>query len=244
VKDPNQVQNGRPGGTNSPSKFFRADFDKRRSEQGKLRGGESEMTRLKELWSEPSFANSRDYWRERLFSRRAQSTLREEIFKEFSIKLVHDYQITRFRQWVEGHDERDEMEEQMEEDCRRIERMFPKATENEIRRIVFKAYHLRALARDDVELGKFILRQSLAERKLALSEKKASEAGRSDKLKALGLCLDETSDYPAARQLFRAAFAELRKQKAKASVSPQDQSEKTMTNNYDGPPQAASGNDG
>jgi hypothetical protein len=208
----------------------------------KSRGPDSPMTRLKRLWRQRSFP--RAYWRDCFLSARNQSAIREEILKEFNIHLRHDSQLTYFRKWVAFQDMRREAEQELEEDCRKIEAMFPKATEDEIRQMVFKAYHVRALVRDDVELGKFVLRHSLAERKFSLNKKKACEADRSSELKALDLCLQETSEFPAARQLFRAAFAELRKQKAKASVSPQDQSEKTMVSNDDGSPQAASGNDG
>ena len=53
------------------------------------------------------------------------------------------------------------------------------------------------------------------EREVTLAEQKAAETKKDEQTKALELCLDEARKFPAVQELFRAAFAALKKAKAK-----------------------------
>ncbi|HEY1661990.1 MAG TPA: hypothetical protein VGI03_06185 [Verrucomicrobiae bacterium] len=183
------------------------------SEAAKLRGTNSPLTLLKELWLSGFFVESRDYWREQFGSRRTQSEIREEIYQKYNVHLQYDKQLTRFRQWVEDQDQRDEEIEAMNEDLRRTNGMCTNATVAEIRDTVYQTYHMRALARGDVKLGKFILRMDLADRKLALRQRKARLAEEEEASRALDFCIEEARKYPEVEKLFREAFAGLRKAK-------------------------------
>lgn len=82
----------------------------------KLRGGgNSELTRLKELWLKPSFLRQRDYWLEQFGSTRTQADLRGEIKTKLEITLKSDKQLTMFRQWIEAQEQREFMAEKIED---------------------------------------------------------------------------------------------------------------------------------
>jgi hypothetical protein len=53
------------------------------------------------------------------------------------------------------------------------------------------------------------------ERTVRLAEQRADEAKKSEQARALEFCLDEAKKFPAVDQLFRTAFAALKKAKAK-----------------------------
>lgn len=169
------------------------------------------MTLLKELWLGESFAESRDYWREQFSSRRTQAAIREEIYQKHDIRLSFDNQLTHFRQWVEDQDLRDKELDAMLEDLKRVNGICDEVTDEEIREKIFEAYHLRALARGDIKLGKFILRMDLADRKLGFRVEKENNATMSKGAKALQFCLAETVKFPEVQKLFVDAFAALDK---------------------------------
>jgi len=86
------------------------------NESNKLRGGgNSELTRFKELWKKPSFADSRDYWLEQFSSARTQQDLRSELLKKLKINLHRDNQLTAFRQWADAQAQRELMAQKIEE---------------------------------------------------------------------------------------------------------------------------------
>ncbi len=204
------------------------------SEPTKLRESDSPLisplTLLKELWRSPSFAESRDYWREQFDSRRTQAAIRKEIRQKHNIHLRFDKQLTHFRRWVTDQDLREQQEEEMEEDCRRIQKLFPDATEEEIRKIMLRAFQIRALARGEVNLGKFVLRHCLADRKLSFHQKQALRAERKQEEKALDLCLEETRDFPDARQQFKSAFDALRRARQRPAEKTNPDKQETEKN--------------
>lgn len=174
---------------------------------------ETAMSQLKAVWHrlpEPA----QDYWREQFLSSRKQSELRAEIFTKLKVKLSGDSKLTNFRAWLDQQAALDQVGSEMEDDYQRFKKLFPTETEDEIRQKCFLAYNARAMARGDTGLGKFMLRQSLHERKFLFSQQQALEAKKDEQTKALEFCLDEAKKFPAVMKLFEAAFAALAKAKA------------------------------
>lgn len=85
------------------------------SQDAKLRAGDSEMTKLKELWKKASFADSRPYWLEQLSSSRSQPELRAEILKKLKVNLQHNSQLSKFKTFAEGQEQRELMAQKIEE---------------------------------------------------------------------------------------------------------------------------------
>jgi hypothetical protein len=137
----------------------------------KLRGGDAEMTKLKELWRRLDQA-SRDYWREQLDSRRTCQSIREEMNTRLGLQLRRDNQITRLRQWLAEEDERDAERDRRLEDERRFNEEFGKASLDEIRAAVLRSSYARTIVRGDFKLGLRTVRLDLKERAVELSREK------------------------------------------------------------------------
>ena len=80
----------------------------------KIRAGNPELTRLRELWLTLNEA-TREYWYEKLQPAPVARELRQQLEDWFQIKLSSDYQLSRFRQWVGRHEEQREKHEESKE---------------------------------------------------------------------------------------------------------------------------------
>ena len=138
----------------------------------KLRGGDAEMTRLKEIWRGLDQA-ARDYWREQLDSRRTCKNIREEMNTRLSLNLRRDCQITRLRQWLAREDERDAEHDRALEEERRLNEEFGDASLNEIRATVFRRSYARTIAQGDFKLGLRTVSLDLKDKTAELSRKKS-----------------------------------------------------------------------
>jgi hypothetical protein len=149
----------------------------------KLRGGkESELTRFKRLWLEPSFESSREFWREQFSSEQKQAEIRALLKKRVSINLQWNRQLTEFTQWLERQDQLEQEESAKLQDQAEIEKKFGADwTLDQVREEVLRRSYARAIATGDFASGRKTIVQdlnvkkvALDERKLALLEKKAA----------------------------------------------------------------------
>jgi hypothetical protein len=150
------------------------------STQPKLRSGNSELTKLKELWLKPAFANSRDYWSEQFASSRSQADLRGELLKKLKVNLRFDKQLTEFRQWAEAQAQRELMAAKIEE--RKQELLAGGMTLEEAQDVLLTEASAYSVASRDFKLGVKVSSEiskvksgSRDERKIALLEKKAAQ---------------------------------------------------------------------
>lgn len=180
----------------------------------KPRGGsESEVTKFKLLWRDSLPPSAREYWRDQFASTRTQADLRAEIFAKLRINLKRDNQLTSFRDWLADQDLRDRQAERMEENERRIRDAHPGWSLDQVREEVLKQSYYEASATGDWKLGLKTVDKDLKAKAQATEEERYRDARRTDEEKALSLCLDEAKQFPAVQELFKQAFAALRKAK-------------------------------
>lgn len=117
----------------------------------KLRSGNSELTRLKELWLKPGFADAREYWREQFASSRSQADLRAELLKKLKVNLRFDKQLTEFRRWAEAQEQRDSMAAKIEE--RKQELLAGGMTLEEAQDVLLVEASAYSVAARDFKLG-------------------------------------------------------------------------------------------
>jgi hypothetical protein len=153
------------------------------STQPKLRSGNSELTKLKELWLKPAFADSRDYWSEQFASSRSQADLRGELLKKLKVNLRFDKQLTEFRQWATAQEQRELMAEKIE--ARKQELLAGGMTLAEAQEVLLTDAAAYSTAARDFKLGLRVSREisttkrdSLESRRIALLEKKAEAFDR------------------------------------------------------------------
>lgn len=124
------------------------------SASNKLRGGEeSELTKLKRLWLKPSFADSREFWREQFASQMKQPEIRALLKKKLQINLQWNRQLTEFSQWLSRQDILEAEADAMIQDEEQAAREHPDWTKEQIREDVLKKSYLRARASGDFKLG-------------------------------------------------------------------------------------------
>jgi hypothetical protein len=183
----------------------------------KLPGGKnSELTKLKRLWQQPSFLESREFWREQFVSELKQPEIRALIKKKLQINLQWNRQLTEFTQWIERQDQLEAEAEAMAQDEAQLRSQFGESwTLDQIREEVLKRSYARAMATGDFAAGRKTIVQDLNTKKVALDEQKAIDAKKDDQARALEFCLEEAKKYPDVQEMFKAAFAALRKAKAK-----------------------------
>lgn len=180
----------------------------------KLQGGkESELTRFKALWR--TLADSvREYWREQFISERTQADIRREINSKLKINLQYDKQLNQFRDWVTEQDKRDAQAEFMQENERRLIEQHPDWSLDRVREEVIRQSYFQTLAVGDFKLGLKTVTGELKSKAHEAEERRYQESKRSDEEKALALCLEQARPYPEVQEMFKAAFAALKKAKA------------------------------
>lgn len=178
----------------------------------KLRGGsDSELTRFKELWLKPAFAESRSYWREQFASPRTQTDLRAELLKKLKVHLRHDNQLTAFRHWLADQDARDAQAERMQENERRLTEEHPDWTLDQVREEVLRQSYLETLATGNFKLGLAARKSDLTEQALKFDQEKFKEGLRTKLDSAMNDLATHIKGNPkakAAYEAFKAAVAE------------------------------------
>lgn len=137
----------------------------------KLKGGTSELTRLKELWltlEEPE----RDYWRARLVSLKTQKEIRREILEKLKIDLPHDSCLTYFRDWLNRQYERLWQAERMQENEDLLQKEHPDWTRDQLREEVLKRAYHESLNFANFKLGLSTARIDLADKSVQLQWEK------------------------------------------------------------------------
>lgn len=173
------------------------------------------MQRMKDVWKRMS-DDARDYWREQLFlSHRKLSELRSEILAKFKIQFDYDARLSEFKNWIEDQDARDSHEERMQENERRLKEQHPDWTIDEIRQEVLRQSYLESLGAGNFKQGLATVAVETKAKKLVNDARRYEDAKRSDEEKALSLCLEDAKQFPEVQQMFRDAFAALKKARSK-----------------------------
>ena len=176
----------------------------------KLRGGESELTKLKRVWQRPDFEPVRELWRQRFSSELTQAQIRVLLKNELRINLQWDRQMTQFRQWVDRQDSLDaERAARVDDAARILDELGDKWTVDQIRDEIFKHSYVRALATADFDLGRKTIAQEMNVEKVSLNKEKFSYYKEDTQARALEKVLKDTDQCPNARNQFKAAFAAL-----------------------------------
>jgi len=176
-----------------------------------------EISKLKELWRTLS-EDARDYWRSRLQSGgegNTQPEIRRDIFAKLKINLRSDAQLSKFKSWMEQQDAMDAEAEQADEEERRILSEHPDWTKQQVREDLLRRFYNRARATGDSKLGLKTVAGDMKTEALAFEKEKFQESKKSQAEKALELCLEEARKYPEVQQLFKDAFAALKKAQKK-----------------------------
>jgi hypothetical protein len=141
------------------------------SAQRKLLGGDSPLTRLKQLWWRLDEA-ARNYWREQLESRRTLDSVLEEMNTKLGLQLKRNNQLSRFRKWLADQDKRDAERDRMLEDERRLRQELGKASRDKLRTEVLRRSYARTIAEGDFKLGLSTVSLDLKERTVQLNYEK------------------------------------------------------------------------
>lgn len=153
------------------------------SDTRKLRGGNSEQTRFKELWQRLDEA-TQDYWREQFASTRTLKNIREEIKAKHGVDLTRNSQLNRICKWVKDQDERLARAERMHENEERLKKEHPDWTLDQLREEVIRMAYCETMAFGDFKLGLSTARIHLADKALQLQwEKHEFDAAKACKEK-------------------------------------------------------------
>lgn len=120
--------------------------------------GEGEVTRLKEAWAGLS-EDQRDYWRSQFASSLKQPDIRAAIKQKLGPNLLHDSQLTRFRDWVDEQLQDDMEAARQQDDARRIDSEHPHWTKDQKREALLDKIYNRSLASGDFKLGLAAMKQ-------------------------------------------------------------------------------------
>jgi hypothetical protein len=197
------------------------------STPNKVRGGQpSELTKLKLLTPEKQEVIWS--WRDELENEKplTNAQIRNRIAKQYGIRLSLDKQLSEFWRWYAAQQELEESNDLIEQFEEFTRKQNPDWSPDKVRDIGIAFFMAHTTARKDA--NKFATIVSLdqqerfgrtkgahKERQVALAEQKHVETKKDDGAKALEYCLEEAKQFPAVQELFKVAFAALRKAKAK-----------------------------
>lgn len=191
-------------------------------------GSNSELTRLKGL--SPDQRDAIWNWRSEKDSNGKPLTnafMRQRLVDQFGIRLSRDPQLSEFWSWqwhqmrVEGYNAKLEQFQEF------YTKQNPNASREKVREAGIAFFMTEAAAEGDRDAFLDVANLDLAdvtgktkasfkEREVSLAEQKAAEAKKSDQQKALEMCLEEAKQFPAVMELFKSAFAALKKAKMAA----------------------------
>lgn len=189
-------------------------------------GSDSELTKLKAL--SPEQREAIWAWRSEVDGKGLPLTntaLRNRLAERFSIRLSQDAQLSKFWSW-QFHQVRVESYNGMLEQFQDFyTRLNPSASRQQVREAGIAFFMTEAAAKGDrdgfLDVANLDLAEvtgkskaSFKEREVTLAEQKAAEAKKSEQQKALEMCLEEAKQFPEVEQLFKDAFAALKKAKA------------------------------
>ena len=189
-------------------------------------GSDSELTRLKNL--SPEQREAIWGWRSEVDSKNMPLTnaaLRNRLAEHFGIRLSQDAQLSKFWSWqfhqvrVEGYNAKLEQFQEF------YTRQNPNASREKVREAGIAFFMTEAAADGDRDAFLDVANLDLAEvtgktkasfkeREVALAEQKAAELKKSDQQKALEACLADAKEFPDVLEMFKSAFAALKKAKA------------------------------
>lgn len=202
----------------------------------KLRGTppgqpDSELTKLKALWRDTLSESARDYWRQLFASLATQPEIRKQISAKLKINLTANKQLTNFCAWLTREEEREkraELQFEAEENLKRmilarVREEHPEWTETQVasvaleeaRKLVLIGSYAETLATGQFNLGLATAQVELRAAAAQEEKQRYRDARRTDEEKALALVLEDCKAFPEVTELFKAAFAALRKAKGK-----------------------------
>lgn len=190
-------------------------------------GSESELTKLKNL--SPEKREAIWGWRSETDEKQKPLTnlaLRNRLAEQFGIRLSRDGQLSEFWSWqwhqmrVEGYNAKLEQFQEF------YAKQNPNASRQQVRDAGIAFFMTEAAANGDRDGFLDVANLDLAdltgktkgnfkEREVTLAEQKFAETKKSDQQKALEMCLEEAKEFPEVLELFKAAFAALKKAKTK-----------------------------
>lgn len=183
-------------------------------------GGHSELTRLKILWRDSLADDAREFWRSRFASDASQAEIRRQLLAKLKINLRFDKQLTTFRQWDEAQQEREALGERMEEREAELRTQNPSWSLEQVREELLKEAAAHAIANRDFKVG---LKVTAGIAKKVGEDREAerfAEARKDEQAKALEYCLEEAKKFPEVQDLFKAAFAALKKARGAGRTGP------------------------
>ena len=152
-------------------------------------------------------------------STRTNAEIRQLIGEFYEIQLSRDTQLSSFYGWVKLTRKTHEREARIQQwlECEKLE--HPELTDQELHRRGQRKFKLLSIAEDDPDSWATILggetRAAQKDRELNLAERKFAETKKDEQTKALELCLEEAKAFPDVHELFKQAFAALKKAKGK-----------------------------
>ena len=151
--------------------------------------GNSELSRLKELWRDSMDESQREYWRSRFLSRDTQAAIRAELKQQLSVTLLYDNQLNAFRDWADDQWKLDLEAERQADDERRLKQEHPDWTKDDLREALLRCAYQRAKASGDFKLGLAAMKQDKSFEELTLDREKFEElkrkAAQADKAKGI-----------------------------------------------------------
>lgn len=193
----------------------------------KPRGGQaSALTALKQLPAEK---------REAIWQLRSEQVegkpltnaqIRNRLATQFGIRLSRDGQLSEFWSWQQHQMRLENYNALLANFEEFYTKANPNASKEKVREAGIAFFLTESAANGDRESFTDVAHLDLAERtgqtkahfkgrEVALAEQKFAETKKSEQQKALELCLDEARAFPDVQQLFKDAFAALKKAKSK-----------------------------
>ena len=181
-------------------------------------GSVCERTKFKSLWR----TNLTDDQKAEFFSwfnepATTVAMIRQRIEERYQIKLQYDTQVSGrwgVRKWCRREEDNAEVAKQAAIEQATLRQEHPDWGPDQLREELLLRMKRRALAGDDFILGLQTFKADSRDARLQLEREKFLESKKHYQSRALEYCLEYAKAYPEVLELFRAAFAALKKAKS------------------------------
>lgn len=174
---------------------------------------QSELTKAKAHWlalPEPE----RDEWTSFVLSAATLPQMRKWIFEKSGINLHKRDQMQRFRKWLVQQQLAVQRAKENKDAEERIQKEHSGWPLDRVREEVLKEAYASTRAKEDYKLGLQTVTAHCRTQSGQLDQRRYEDSKRSNEEKALAVCLQDAKKFPEVIELFKQAFAALRKAKA------------------------------
>jgi hypothetical protein len=175
----------------------------------KLRPGNSELTKLKELWRGLS-EDARAFWQELFVSKTAQAEIRSQLLAKLKINLRFDKQLNAFRSWELEQRAMDDEAERAAEAERRITEEHPDWTKDQVREDLLRRFYNQARVYGDSQLGLKTIAADVKVESLKFDQEKFKEGLRTKIESGLAELATHIKSNPKAQAAYEAFRAEVK----------------------------------